>query len=91
MQNWPLEEARKHISDLVNCAIEKGPQRVTRHGKRAVIVVSEDEWERVNKSVPSFGRLLASFPLSREDLPRRSSLGVLHVNPFDALPPDAAT
>jgi prevent-host-death family protein len=73
MQNWPLEEARKHISDLVTSALEKGPQRVTRHGKSAVIVVSEDEWDRVNKTVPSFGRLLASFPLSREELPRRRS------------------
>lgn len=73
MQNWPLEEARKHIADLFNNALEKGPQRVTRHGKRAVIVVAEEEWDRVTKNVPSFGRLLASFPLAREELPRRRS------------------
>ena len=83
MQSWPLEEARKHISDLVNSAIEKGPQRVTRHGRRAVVVVSEDEWDRVNKNVPSFGRLLASFPLSREELPQRRSARVSRKRMFE--------
>jgi prevent-host-death family protein len=82
MQSWPLEEARKHIADLVNTAIAEGPQRVTRHGKGAVVVVSEDEWQRVTKTIPSFGRLLAAYPAAAKDVPRRRPARALKKQQF---------
>src|SRR5437762_1465670 len=69
MQTWQLHEAKNRFSDLFDEAHESGPQRVTRHGKKAVIVVSEAEWQRVTKNIPSFGELLAACPIAREDLP----------------------
>jgi len=44
----------------VSAALARGPQRVTRHGQSAVIVVSEADGEEVTRKIPSFGRLLAS-------------------------------
>ena len=82
MQSWPSEEARKHIADLVDTAIAEGPQRVTRHGKSAVVVVSEEEWQRVTRNIPSFGRLLASYPLAGSDLPQRRPARVLRKRPL---------
>jgi prevent-host-death family protein len=71
MRTWQLQEARSRFSELVSAALTHGPQRVTRHGKAAVIVVSEADWEEVIRKIPSFGRLLAQCPLDPEDLAER--------------------
>jgi antitoxin Phd len=71
MRTWQLQEARSRFSELVSAALAGGPQRVTRHGKAAVIVVSEAEWDEVTRKIPSFGRLLAQCPLDPEDLAER--------------------
>jgi prevent-host-death family protein len=71
MRTWQVQEARRQFRQLFDDAVEKGPQRIARQGKTAVIVLSEAEWRRLADAVPSFGDLLASCPVSREDLPRR--------------------
>jgi antitoxin Phd len=71
MRTWQLQEARSRFSELVSAALARGPQRVTRHGKAAVIVVSEAEWEVITRKIPSFGRLLAQCPLEPQDLAER--------------------
>jgi antitoxin Phd len=71
MRTWPLQEARTHLRDLVDSALDEGPQRITRHGKQAVVVVSEEEWDRHVRPRRSFGDLLADTPLTAEDLPPR--------------------
>ena len=35
---WQLQEAKAKFSELVQKAIDEGPQTVTRHGKDAVVV-----------------------------------------------------
>jgi antitoxin Phd len=71
MRTWQLQEARSRFSELVSAALARGPQRVTRHGKSAVIVVSEADWQEITRKVPSFGQLLAQCPLAPEDLAKR--------------------
>ena len=71
MRTWQLQEARRRFSEPVSEALARGPQRVTRHRKTAVIVVSEDERNGITRKIPSFGRLLAECPLEPEDLPDR--------------------
>jgi antitoxin Phd len=71
MRTWQVQEARRQFRQLFDDAVEKGPQRIARQGKTAVIVLSEAEWRRLADAVPSFGALLASCPVGREDLPRR--------------------
>lgn len=62
---WRLQDAKAQFSELVRRAREKGPQRVTVHGKDAVVVVDADEWDRLKK--PVSGRdlveALANSPL----------------------------
>jgi prevent-host-death family protein len=43
---WSVAEAKAKFSELVERARSKGPQRVTRNGKEAVVVVSVEEWAR---------------------------------------------
>lgn len=45
MNSYPLAKARSSLSKLVDQALAGEPQRITRHGKEAVVVVSEADWE----------------------------------------------
>jgi antitoxin Phd len=82
MRTWPLQEARNHLRDVIDSALDQGPQRITRHGKQAVIVVSEDEWNRQTGARRSFGDLLADTPLTAEDLPPRRATSAIRRNLF---------
>ena len=68
MRTWQVQEARQQFRQLFDDAHAKGPQRVARGGKGAVVVVSEAEWKRLAAGIPSFGELLASCPITRADL-----------------------
>ena len=59
MKTYPVNEARAEFSKLVEAALAGEPQRVTRYGKEAVIVVSEKQWEERLRSAPTLGALLA--------------------------------
>ena len=59
MKSYPINEARAEFSKLVDRALSGEPQRVTRYGKEAVVIVSETEWLARTKSAPSLGALLA--------------------------------
>jgi prevent-host-death family protein len=83
MRTWQLQEARSRFSELVSAAVASGPQRVTRHGKAAVIVVSETDWDEVTRKIPSFGQLLAQFPLDPEDLAERRPARALRGEPAE--------
>jgi len=71
---WRLQDAEARFSELVRQAREKGPQRVTVHGKDAVVVVDADEWDRIKK--PVSGRdlveALANSPLKDVPIDRLS-------------------
>lgn len=83
MRTWQLQAARSHFKDLVEEALHKGPQRITRHGKRAVVVVAEEEWHRVKGKKPTFGALLAACPVTPDDLPERRRARAIRRRLFD--------
>jgi prevent-host-death family protein len=57
MRSYPLHEARSKLSALIGRALKGEPQRVTRHGKEAVIIVAEKEWNERPKSAPTLADL----------------------------------
>ena len=59
VKTYALNAARTHFSKLIERALAGEPQRVTRYGKEAVVIVSEDEWRRRSRSAPTLGALLA--------------------------------
>lgn len=71
MREIQLKDAKATLSSVVDDAVAGEPSIITRHGKREVIVLGIEEWERLAR-VPSFGRLLMSAPIVPGDLPRRS-------------------
>ena len=62
---WKLQDAKAHLSELVREAQQHGPQRITVHGKDAVVVLSAVEYARLvpAEKKPSLSELLANSPL----------------------------
>jgi prevent-host-death family protein len=71
---WRLQDAKARLSEVVRQAEQFGPQRVTVHGRDAVVVVRADEFDRLQR--PVSGRdivsALASSPLTDVDFERES-------------------
>jgi antitoxin Phd len=59
MKTYPLNEARADFSKLIERALAGEPSRITRYGKEAVVIVSEEAWRAHAKSAPTLGALLA--------------------------------
>jgi len=62
---WKLQDAKAHFSRVVRNAREQGPQRVTVHGKDAVVILSAEDYARLAPAPaqPSLHALLSSSPL----------------------------
>jgi prevent-host-death family protein len=75
MKEIQLRDAKANLSAVVDEAMQGKPAVITRHGKRQVVVVSYEEWERLSH-VPSFGRLLMAAPLTSGDLAPRNRSGL---------------
>ena len=76
MAEWPLQDAKNKFSALVNAALADEPQRVTRHGQPAVVVVAADEYDRLcrleGSHAPKLSELLLEMPQDDEEFQRLS-------------------
>ncbi len=76
MPEWPLQDARDKFSALVNAALDGEPQRVTRRGEPAVVVMATEEYERLCRlekaDAPTLGELLLEIPQDDQELERLS-------------------
>ena len=71
--DWKLAEAKNKFSEVVKRALEEGPQRVLRRGD-AVVVISEQEFDRLSGNRRGFKELLLNGPgLDGVDLKRDKS------------------
>lgn len=48
-ERWRLQDAKARFSEVVKRAREHGPQRVTLHGKDAVVIVSAESYDRARE------------------------------------------
>ena len=64
---WKLGEAKAKFSELVRRATAGQPQRVTVHGKDAVVIVAADAFDalRARQHPSGLHALLSQSPLSR--------------------------
>ncbi|KXF74957.1 prevent-host-death protein [Paramesorhizobium deserti] len=70
MKEIQLRDAKATLSAVVDQALRGSPSVITRHGKKEAVVLSFEEYEKLTH-VPSFGRLLASFPGDEADIQSR--------------------
>jgi len=73
---WNLADAKNRFSEVVSLALAEGPQRV-RHRNDTVVVVAEEEFERLTDQRPAFkdylteGESFEGIDLSRDPSPSR--------------------
>jgi prevent-host-death family protein len=60
---WAVAKAKAQLSAVIDQALAKGPQTITRSGRKAVVVVSADEWERRTQRKGTLADFLAESPL----------------------------
>jgi prevent-host-death family protein len=78
---WSVADAKARLSQLLDQAVNDGPQAITRRGQEVAIVVSAEEWHRKSSRTGSLAGFLAASPL------RDSGLDLERV---DAPPRDVA-
>ena len=74
LPSWKLQDAKARFSELIREVQQRGPQRVTVHGKDAVVVVSAEEYARLAPvaAQPSLHALLSRSPLRDLDFEHES-------------------
>jgi prevent-host-death family protein len=65
---WGVAEAKARFSELIEQAVETGPQIITRSGKKAVVIVSAEEWERKTHRKGNLAEFFAASPLRNSGL-----------------------
>jgi prevent-host-death family protein len=66
--SWTVAEAKAKFSELVEQARVEGPQTITRNGRRAVVVVAAEEWDRKARRVGTLADFFAASPLRESGL-----------------------
>ncbi len=63
---WQVQEAKAHFSEVVDAATRGKPQRVTRRGKDAVVIVSARMFDALSRAAqsgaPTFAQHLLAIP-----------------------------
>ena len=58
---WQLQDAKARFCELFRLARERGPQRVTKHGRAAGVVLPAEEYERLSRARSHKGSLVDFF------------------------------
>src|SRR3954466_14425247 len=79
-QEWQLQDAKARFSEVFRLARERGPQRVTKHGREAVVVIPAEEYARITRARTrpgSIAQFFASSPLRNSgiELDRQRDFG----------------
>lgn len=65
---WTVAEAKARFSEIIDKAAAEGPQTVTRRGRKAVVIVDAEEWERKTRRSGSLAEFFAASPLPASGL-----------------------
>ena len=74
MTDWTLQDAKNRFSAVVDAVLAGAPQRVTRRGTPAVVVLAVDEYERLCRlektNAPTLAGLLLAIPQDDQEFER---------------------
>ncbi len=71
---WQIQDAKNKLSEVIARALKQGPQLITRHGEKTVVVVSYAEYEKLRKSQGKLSEFFKASPLAGVELKRDKSL-----------------
>ncbi len=65
---WQLQEAKNKLSEVVEEAIQHGPQVISRRGAEVAVVLSYEEYLTLKKSRTNLAQFFLESPLRGSDL-----------------------
>ncbi len=65
---WTVAEAKAKFSEVIDKATQEGPQTITRNGRKAVVIVAAEEWERKTTRKGNLAEFFAASPLLGSEL-----------------------
>lgn len=65
---WQLQDAKNRFSEVVDEAIERGPQMITRRGVETAVLLSVADYRKMVLSSQSIAEFFRKSPLVGEDL-----------------------
>ena len=71
---WQIQDAKNKLSEVIARALRQGPQLITRHGEKTVVVVAYTEFEKLRKSQGKLSEFFRASPLAGVNLSRDKSL-----------------
>jgi len=77
MENWQLQDAKNRFSEVVQKAIEQGPQIITRRGVKTAVIMSVEDYQQLTEPKVNIVDFFRKSPLKglRIDLTRDNDLG----------------
>lgn len=61
---WQLQDAKNRFSEVVERALNHGAQIITRRGKKVVVVVPYQDYERMNRPATNLAEFLLRSPFA---------------------------
>ena len=71
---WQIQDAKNKLSEVISRALKDGPQLITKHGEKTVVVIAYAEYENLRKSQGKLSEFFRASPLAGVDLARDKSL-----------------
>lgn len=71
---WQLQDAKSKFSELVESALSKGPQLVTKRGINSVVVMSIDEFNRLKRPKEDLVSFFNKAPKIDLDIERKKDM-----------------
>jgi prevent-host-death family protein len=76
MTHWQVQDAKAHLSEVIERAQGEGPQIITRHGAERAVVLSMDDYRRLAAGSGGFkAHLLGGPKVGEFDTPRSRDTG----------------
>lgn len=67
---WQLQDAKNKFSEVVNLALSKGPQLITRRGEKTAVLLSYVEYEKLCKTQGKLSDFFRASPLADSSISR---------------------
>jgi prevent-host-death family protein len=67
-KTWQLQDAKNRFSEVVDEAIERGPQMITRRGVETAVLLSVADYRKMVLGTQSITEFFRNSPLVGEDL-----------------------
>jgi antitoxin Phd len=81
---WQLQDTKKGFIEILNKALEVGPQIISQRDKEIAVIVSIDQYRKLTKSQPNLLEFFRQSPLVGVELDlERHSLHDVSMHPRD--------